>query len=81
MHLVSDGPQQTLDEDETDEIVDYWYHFYPPARITNVTTLHVLWENVNFAIARGPFLSDFFLRLCSINLSAPWSAVGLLGLS
>jgi len=39
------GFASTLDGDETDEIVDYWYHFYPPARVTNVTALHVLWEN------------------------------------
>lgn len=47
--LVSDRPHQTLDEDEADEIVDYWYRFYPPAHITRTIALRIIINNVNFA--------------------------------
>jgi len=35
----------TLDEDEADEIVDYWYRFYPPAHITRTIALRIIINN------------------------------------
>ncbi|KAF8339032.1 uncharacterized protein EI90DRAFT_2442637 [Cantharellus anzutake] len=43
--LLYFGFASTLDQDQTDDIVNYWYHFYPPARITRTIAPYLITNN------------------------------------